>query len=65
MIITYSNNKVPVRLTIERWNHIILTSYFTNRPTERRETSKIVNVHIIPEMAGIISTTYFMGIKVK
>jgi len=45
MIITYSKNKIPIRLTIERWNHII-----HRHPELIDEKEKVIEAIEKPEM---------------
>lgn len=45
MIVTYSKNKVPVRLTIERWGHII-----RRHPELKDEKDKVIEAIEKPEM---------------
>lgn len=45
MIITYSNNKVPIRLSIERWNHILY-----RHPEMSDEKDKVIETLNSPEM---------------
>lgn len=45
MIITYSNNNVPIRLTIERWSHILY-----RHPEMAYEKDKVIETLNSPEM---------------
>jgi len=58
MIIAYSKNKIPIRLTIERWNHII------HRPPELMdEKEKVIEAIEKPEtiLRGDFET--FMAVR--
>ncbi|MGB9630314.1 MAG: hypothetical protein ACPL6D_16795 [Thermodesulfobacteriota bacterium] len=47
MIITYSKNMVPIRLTIERWGHIICRH---PELTDEKEKEKVIEAIEKPEM---------------